>query len=94
MAVLQRYRMLVIVYVIVLAIGAREYLVSRSSGTVEWIGGCQASAAACSNTGTQTLESSDDSLFWIRHAKMTEVVAQLNPEDPDTDFLLGMQALS
>ena len=31
MAVLQRYRMLVIVYVIVLGIGAREYLVSRSN---------------------------------------------------------------
>ena len=94
MAVLQRYRMLVIVYVIVLGIGARDYLVSRSNGTVEWLGGCQASAAACSSTGTQTLGSSDDSLFWMRHAKMTEVVAQLNPEDPDTDFLLGMQALA
>ena len=31
MAVLQRYRMLVIVYVIVLGVGAREYLVSRSN---------------------------------------------------------------
>ena len=40
MAVLQRYRMLVIVYVIVLGIGTREYLVSRSGGTLEWISGC------------------------------------------------------
>ena len=94
MAVLQRYRMLVIVYVIVLGIGTREYLVSRSGGTLEWISGCQASAAACSTTGAQTSGTSDDSLFWTRHAEMTEVVAQLNPEDPDTDFLLGMQALS
>ena len=94
MAVLQRYRMLVIIYVIVLAIGAREYLVSRSGRTLEWIGGCQASAAACPTTSAQTSGSSDDSLFWTRHAKMTEVVAQLNPDDPDTYFLLGMQALS
>ena len=94
MAFLQKYRMLVVVYVIALAVGTREYLVSGSGTTVEWISGCQASAAACSNTGTQQAGSPDDSLFWTRHAKMTEVVAQLNPEDPDTDFLLGMQALA
>ncbi len=86
--------MLVIVYVIVLGIGTREYLISRSGGTLEWISGCQASASGCSMTGRGTTGLADDSLFWTRHAKMTEVVAQLNPEDPDTDFLLGMQALS
>ena len=53
--------MLVIVYVIVLGIGTREYLVSRSGGTLEWISGCQASAAACSTTGAQTSGTSDDS---------------------------------
>ena len=93
MKTLQKYRMLVIVYAITLVVGTREYLVSRSGGTVEWISGCQASAAACSS-GPQTSAPSEDSAFWSRHADMTAVVAQLNPDDPDTEFLLGMQALA
>ena len=90
MAVLKRYRMLLIVYVITLVFGTREFLIARAGGTVDWISACE-SAAGCSST-QQSSAPTDDSTFWSRHADMTEVVAQLNPGDPDTEFLLGMQA--
>ena len=89
---LQRYRMLVIVYAIILIFGTREFIQSRDGTAASWQGGCQASAASCFLITAQA-GAVDDSLFWRRHAEVTEVVAQLNPEDPDTYFLRGMQAM-
>ncbi|GIS79394.1 MAG: hypothetical protein CM1200mP14_09600 [Gammaproteobacteria bacterium] len=65
----------------------------RSNGTVEWLVVARHQpllvlAQARRRSGLQRLIILDAS------CEMTEVVAQLNPEDPDTDFLLGMQALA
>ena len=89
----RQYRMLIVAYGVALLVGAREYVVSRSGDTTDWVGGCRASAAACSSV-TSRAGLTDDSTFWRQHRAMTEVVARVNPDDPDTDFLVGMQALA
>lgn len=90
---LQRYRMLMVAYGIALLVGAREYFVSREAGTPIWGGQCEASAAACASIDVRDTVA-DDSAFWARHGELTRVVAQVNPDDPDTKFLLAMQALA
>lgn len=90
---LRRYRMLVVAYGLALVVGAREYLVTRDSDTPSWGGRCEASAAACASALTTDAEP-DDSAFWARHRELADVVAQVNPDDPDTKFLLAMQALA
>ena len=89
----QRYRLLVVIYVIAILVGTREYLVSRTRGSLGGLGGCQASAASCFSISA-TPDATSDSAFWSQHADMTDVVARLNPDDPDTDFLKAMQSLA
>jgi hypothetical protein len=93
MAVLQKYRMLFVVYAITLVFGTREYLISRNGGMGAFMSGCQASAASCPAEAVVP-NAFMDSTFWAQHADMAAVVAQINPDDPDTEFLLGMQALA
>lgn len=89
---IRRYRMLVVVYGVILVFGTREYLRSRDGTGASWQQGCQASAASCFSIPARA-GAVDDSGFWARHAELTEAVAALNPDDPDTHFLLGMQAM-
>lgn len=63
----RRFRMLLIIYVLGLLFGAREYLMARSGNMVD--------------PGSEE---------WSR---MAEVIAEINPADADTDFLLAMEAL-
>jgi hypothetical protein len=88
----QRYRILVVAYGIALVVGVREYLVARdASGS--GASGCEASAASCFSIPARAAPASD-SAFWSRHARMLAVVQAVNPDDPNTDFLAGIQALS
>jgi hypothetical protein len=89
---LRRYRMLLIAYGILLVVGTREFLLARD-GQVGGAGACEASAASCFSIRSLSVPASD-SAFWSLHGRMTEVVAMVNPDDPNTDFLLGIQALS
>jgi hypothetical protein len=89
---LRRYRMLLIAYGVLLVVGAREYLLARN-GQVGGAGACEASAASCFSIRSLSVPTSD-SAFWSLHGRMAEVVAAVNPDDPNTDFLLGIQALS
>ncbi len=89
----QRYRLLVVIYAIAILVGTREYLVSRTRGSLGGLGGCQASAASCFSISA-TPDATSDSAFWSQHSDMTDVVARLNPDDPDTDFLKAMQSLA
>ena len=89
----QRYRLLVVIYAIAILVGTREYLVSRTRGSLGGLGGCQASAASCFSISA-TPDATSDSAFWSQHSDMTNVVARLNPDDPDTDFLKAMQSLA
>jgi hypothetical protein len=84
--------MLLVAYGIALVLGVREYLLARE-GQVVGTGGCEASAASCFSITSLAVPASD-SAFWASHARMTEVVAQVNPDDPNTQFLLGIQALA
>ena len=68
MAYFKRYRLLVVVYLVAILVGAREFLVTQDRGTVEWPG-------------------SD----W---SEVTDVIAQINPDDPDTEFLRGLRSLA
>ncbi len=90
---LQRYRLLIVIYTVGLAVGIREYVVSREGGTVGGAGACEASAASCFSIRSSAL-ATPDAEFWRQHARMVEVVAAVNPDDPDTEFLKGMEALS
>jgi hypothetical protein len=63
----RRFRMLLIVYLLGLVFGGREFLMARS--------------------GSQVDPGSEE---WSR---MAEVIAELNPADADTDFLVAMEAL-
>ena len=63
----RRFRMLLLIYVLGMLFGAREFLIARS--------------------GDQVDPGSDE---WSR---MAEVIAEINPADADTDFLLAMEAL-
>jgi hypothetical protein len=63
----RRFRMLLVIYGLAMAIGAREYLLARSGaavdlGTAEW-------------------------------TEMADVVAEINPTEADTEYLLAMEAL-
>jgi hypothetical protein len=89
---LTRYRLLVVAYGVALVIGAREYLIARD-GSATGGGGCEASAASCFSIHARSAPLSD-SAFWTSHARMQAVVAAVNPEDPNTDFLAGFQALA
>jgi hypothetical protein len=89
---LRRYRMLAIAYGIALVLGVREFLLARE-GEVSGTGACEASAASCFSLPAAAVPASD-SAFWSSHARMTQVVAAVNPDDPNTDFLYGMQALA
>ena len=63
----KRFRMLIGIYLIGLAVGVREYVVSREAPPVDML--------------------SDE---W---ARMTAVVSEVNPSDPDTEFLASIQAM-
>ena len=67
MAWYRQYRMLIGIYAIVLVVGVREYLVSRSQGPVD--------------------------LLTEGWSEMTDVVAEINPGDPDTEFLEAIRAM-
>ncbi len=67
LAVVQRYRILFVIYGVGAAVGLRELHLARTGEPVDW-----------------------DSEEW---ADMTEVLAEVNPEDPDTDFLKGVQSI-
>lgn len=86
----QRYRLLLVVYGIAIGVGIREYIVARRGEGVGGAGGCEASAAACFSISSRARVVSD-SAFWSQHAEIADVVARLNPDDPDTYFLRGMQ---
>jgi hypothetical protein len=90
---LRRYRILVVAYGVALVLGAREYLLARGPSASSGVGGCEASAASCFSIRSRTAPVSD-SAFWISHARMKSVVAAVNPQDPNTDFLEGIQALA
>ena len=64
----KKYRLLLIIYVLGMVFGVREFLVNREQGPVDWLS--------------------------ERWADMTNVVAAVNPEDPDTDFLEAMRSLA
>lgn len=89
----RRYRLLLVVYGIAIGVGIREYVVAQRGEGVGGAGGCEASAAACFSISSRAGAVSD-SAFWSQHAEIAEVVARLNPGDPDTYFLRGMQALA
>lgn len=89
----QRYRLLIVIYTVGLAVGIREYVISREGGGLGGAGACEASAASCFSIRSSAL-ATPDAEFWKRHARMVEVVAAVNPDDPDTEFLKGMEALS
>jgi hypothetical protein len=84
--------MLLVAYGLALLLGVREFLLARD-GQVTGHGACEASAASCFSIRSLSVPTSD-SAFWAQHARMTEVVAALNPDDPNTDFLRGIQALA
>lgn len=63
----QGYRILFVIYGVGIAVGLREFYMSRVGEPVDW--------------------ASD------RWAEMTEVVREINPDDPDTDFLEGVQSI-
>ena len=63
----QSYRILLVIYGVGIAVGVREFYLSRQGDPVDW--------------------ASD------RWAEMTEVVREVNPDDPDTDFLEGVQSI-
>ena len=63
----RRFRMLIGIYLLAVAVGVREYVISRREIPIDML----------SDT-------------W---AEMTEVVAAINPDDPDTDFLASIQAI-
>ena len=90
---LQRYRLLVVIFTIGLVVGVREYMVTRSGATSRGPAACEASAASCFSIPSSSLATRDPA-FWSRHAHMVRAVAELNPDDPDTEFLRGMQALA
>ena len=90
---LQRYRLLVVAYGVALVVGAREYLVARNAPGSGGTAGCEASAASCFSIRSRAVALSD-SAFWTTHARMMSVVAEVNPEDPNTEFLRGIQALA
>ncbi len=89
---IQRYRVLVVIYAIGLVVGIREFVMSRSQPT-GGPAGCEASAASCFSIRSSALATTDPD-FWHQHSRMVEVVAALNPDDPDTEFLRGMEALA
>ncbi len=88
----ERYRLLIVLFAASSIVGIREYVITRRSGSMGGSVGCEASAAACFSIRSSALATRDPD-FWTRHARMVEVVAALNPDDPDTDFLKGMEAL-
>jgi hypothetical protein len=91
-SLLRRYRMLLEAYGLALVLGVREFLLARE-GQVTGHGACEASAASCFSIRSLAVPTSD-SAFWAQHARMTDVVAAVNPDDPNTDFLQGIQALA
>ena len=65
---IDRYRLLVVVYGLALAVGVRESLLASRGGASE--GGpvaCEASAAPCVSVSARSLPV-DDSAFWERHS--------------------------
>ena len=63
----RRFRMLIGIYLIAVAVGVREYWISKQAPPVDMM--------------------SDE---W---AEMSEVVASINPDHPDTEFLASIQAM-
>ncbi|HEX6316632.1 MAG TPA: hypothetical protein VFZ73_17290 [Gemmatimonadaceae bacterium] len=90
---LRRYRLIVVLFTAGTLLGIREYRVTRSGGVSGGPGACEASAASCFSIPASALATQDPA-FWSRHAQMVDVVAALNPQDPDTEFLKGMEALA
>ena len=64
----RKYKLLLIIYILGVAFGIREYMVIRERGPVDWLS--------------------------ERWSDMTEVVATVNPDDPDTEFLEAMRSLA
>lgn len=90
---LRSYRLLIVLFTIGMLVGMREYIVSRRGGVTGGGGGCEASAASCFSIRSSALATRDPG-FWKQHARMVQVVTELNPHDPDTDFVEGMEALA
>ena len=64
---MRKYKLLLIIYVLGMVFGIREWLIARQGDPIDML-----------------------SQEW---ADMTDVVAAVNPDDPDTDFLLAIQKL-
>lgn len=64
----QKYRLLLVIYGVCLAMGGREYWLSRGSEPPGW--------------------------FTEEGRELTEVLVRVNPDEPDTEFLQGMQSLA
>jgi hypothetical protein len=90
---LQRYRLLIVIFTLGVLVGLREYMLSRSGVPTGGPTACEASAASCFSIRSSNLASRDPR-FWSRHARLVDVVSRLNPDDPDTKFLKGMEALA
>lgn len=88
----RRYRLLVVVYGVALLVGIREYRNAQGRDSPDWLSGCQYSAASCVAEPVRG-GLDEDSVFWNRHARLTELVSRINPDDPDTRFLQAMDAL-
>jgi hypothetical protein len=82
-----------VAYGVALVVGVREFLVARGSPGAGGPSGCEASAASCFSIRSRATPLSD-SAFWASHGRMMQVVAEVNPDDPTTDFLRGIQALA
>ncbi len=90
---LRRDRVLIVFYAVGAVVGVREFFVGRTGGEPGWTDGCEASAAGCFSIESSAAPIRDPD-FWRRHAELTEIMSRVNPDDPDTDFLRAMQALS
>jgi hypothetical protein len=63
----QRYRLLIVIYVLAISFGVREFMVLRTYDPVD--------------------------VFTEEWARMTEIQAEINPGQGDTEFLLALQAI-
>lgn len=88
----RKYRMLWVAYGLAAFLGAREFIIAREQGGSVGPGSCEASAASCALASAQAPLGPD--AFWRRHGEVAAIVEQINPDDPDTHFMRGMQALA
>lgn len=87
----REYRILWVAFGLAALMGTREYLMSREGGGTLGPGSCEASAASCALSSARGSVTPDE--FWRQHAELAALVERINPDDPDTHFMRGMQAL-